>query len=239
VVSQPNADYFVRLLLTDLTGQTVDIGTFLPTNTWHPTNVWEPGQAWRGQTNFRLPIQAQAGEALLSVQLVDSGGAAQGAPVGLTTLQVLSTTRVFIPPQPQVSRPANFGNKIALLGADLNPDLPLPGGVLQITLYWQALVEMDVPYSVFVHLLGADERVVAGHDGQPMDGTRSTIGWVPGEYVTDLHEILLPTDLPPGEYVVEVGLYDAGVSGMPRLWILGEGGQVEIDRVIFGPVLVK
>jgi hypothetical protein len=98
---------------------------------------------------------------------------------------------------------------------------------------------MDVPYTVFVHLLGPEGQVVSGHDGQPAGGDRLTTGWVPGEYVTDLHELAIPADLLPGEYVVEVGLYDAGARGLPRLPLLGEEGQAETDRVIFGPVEVR
>ena len=108
-----------------------------------------------------------------------------------------------------------------------------------VTLYWQAQVEMDVPYTVFVHLLGPDGRVVAGHDSEPQNGTRPTTGWVPGEYITDPHAVLIPTDLAPGDYVVEVGLYDAGAPEMPRLPVLSGDGQIETDRVIFGPVQVQ
>jgi hypothetical protein len=126
-----------------------------------------------------------------------------------------------------------------LLGADSGPDPVAPGGVLRMTLYWQALKEMDVPYTVFVHVLGPDGQAVAGHDGQPMNGTRPTTGWVPGEYIADAHDVKIPGELPPGDYVIEVGLYDAGVSHLPRLLILDDEGQVETDRVIFGPVQVR
>jgi hypothetical protein len=98
---------------------------------------------------------------------------------------------------------------------------------------------MDVPFTVFVHLLGLDGQAVSGHDGEPVDGTRPTTGWVPGEYLADPHDLPIPADLPPGGYVVEVGLYDAGVPNFPRLPILSDEGQVETDRVIFGPVEVR
>jgi hypothetical protein len=115
----------------------------------------------------------------------------------------------------------------------------MPGDQLRLTLYWKALADMDVPYSVFVHLLAPDSQVAAGHDGEPAGGTRPTTGWVPGEYITDPHDVSIPADLAPGEYVIEVGLYDAGVLAMPRLPILGDDGQMEADRVIFGPVQVR
>jgi len=239
VEAQPLDDYRVWVLLTDAADQPRYTGSFPPTNIWHPTSIWLPGQAWRGQNTFRLPIQAQPGEARLSVQLVDSHGVALREPAGLTEVLVLPTDRVFVAPQPQSPRRANFDNKILLSGADLLPDPVAPGEVLDVALYWQAQVEMDIPYTVFVHLLGPDGRVVAGHDAEPQDGVRPTTGWVPGEYITDPHRVSIPLDLAPGEYVIEVGLYDAGVPAMPRLPLLNEEGQVETDRVIFGPVQVR
>jgi hypothetical protein len=238
VESQPQGDFHVRLLVTDAASQTLDAGTFPPTNIWHPTSLWLPGQAWRGQNTFRLPIQAQPGDAHLAVQLVDASGTAFGAPADLAPIHVLPTSRTFTPPQPQAPRHANFDDKATLLGADLAPG-PVPaGGVLPATLYWQATADMDIPYTVFVHLIGSDGKVVAWDDAEPEGGARPTISWVPGEFITDRHELLLPADLPPGNYVVEVGLYDAGAPGMPRVPILGAEGQVETDRVIFGPVQV-
>ena len=239
VEAQPHDDYLVWVSLTDAAGQTQHAGSFPPTNLWHPTSIWSPGQAWRGQSTFRLPIQVQPGATGLSVQLTDSQGAALGQPAGLTDIVVLPTDRIFARPHPQSPRQANFDNKILLLGADLVPEPVAPGEQLASTLYWQAQAEMDIPYSVFIHLLGSDGRVVAGYDGEPQNGARPTTGWVPGEYITDLHQVSIPADLAPGDYVVEVGLYDAGAPEMPRLPILGDEGQVETDRVIFGPAQVR
>ena len=239
VESAPEGDYRVRISTTDGTGQTLDAGTFPPTNLWHPTSIWLPGQAWRGQMTFRLPSQTQPGEARLSVQLLDERGAPLAAPAELATITVLPTERVFTPPQPQAPRRANFDNKVLLLGADLAPDQASPGESIQVTLYWQALTDMDIPYTVFVHLLDPSGEVVAGHDSGPASGTRPTTGWVPGEYILDRHDLTIPADLSSGEYVIEVGMYDAGAPDLPRLSVLGEDGQPATDRVIFGPVQVR
>ena len=237
--TRPQDDYDVRLLVTDAGGRTVEAGTFPPTNAWHPTSAWLPGQAWRGQTAFRLPIDTEPGEARLSLQLVGHDGTVAGPPADLTAIQVLATDRVFTPPQPQVPQSANFADRIGLVGLDVSP-LPVgPGDTLDVTLYWQALSEMDVAYSAFVHLLDSDGRVVTGHDGQPVGGERPTTGWVPGEFVTDLHELALPADLAAGEYLIEAGWYDAGVPSMPRLPVLGDEGQAQGDRVVLGPVEVR
>ena len=239
VEAQPWDDYQVRLLVTDAAGETLDAGIFPPTVEGHPTSGWQEGQAWRGQATFRLPIQAQPGEAVLSIQLLGPGETVLGPPVALAPIEVLATSRAFGQPQPQVSQPANLGGRIALVGADLAPSPVQSGDELAVVLYWQALTEMDVPYTVFVHLLGPDGRVVAGHDGEPVGGARPTTGWVPGEYITDTHELIIPGELDPGEYAIEVGMYDAGLPALPRLPVLGDGGQAESDRVILGVVQVR
>lgn len=239
VKAQPEADYSVRLSFTDSSGAVVEAGLYPPTNTWHPTSGWQAGQAWRGQSTFRLPVQLQPGEARLSVQLVDGAGAAVGKAADLGSMQVLPTERSFTPSRPEVRREANFGGRIGLMGADLGSGEAAPGSALRVTLYWQALADMDIPYSVFVHLIGVDGRVVAGHDGQPVEATRPTTGWVPGEFLVDPHDVALPPDLAPGDYVIEVGIYDPGVPNMPRLRITSEGGQTEGDRIIFGPITIR
>ena len=238
VESPPSGDYRVRISAIDESGQTLDAGTFPLTSLWHPTTIWLPGQAWRGQNSFRLPIQMQPGLTRLAVQLVNVDGTALGSATELTAITVLPTERVFTPPQPQSPRQANFEDEINLLGADLAPDPVPPGDILQVTLYWQALAEMDIGYTAFVHLLDANGEMVAGHDSEPVAGTRPTNGWVPGEFVTDRHDITIPADLPQGQYVIEVGLYDAGAARLPRLSVLGSDGQAATDTVIFGPVQV-
>ncbi|MGQ9600362.1 MAG: glycosyltransferase family 39 protein [Anaerolineae bacterium] len=238
VEAQPQANDLLRILITDAGDQTFDLGTFPPTNIWHPTSIWRPGQAWRGQTTFRLPIRTQVGKARISLQLIDPGGVPVTPPAPLTALRVQPTNRSFVPPQPQMLRQANFDDKAILVGADLAPGPVVPGGTLRLTLHWQAISDMDIPYTVFVHLLGPNGQVAAGQDGQPASGTRPTTSWVPGEYIADLHEVPLPAELPSGSYVIEVGLYDAGARNMPRVPVLGKEGKRETDRVIFGPVQV-
>jgi mannosyltransferase len=233
VEAQPRGDDLVRLLVVDAAEQTWEAGIFQPTNAWHPTSIWLPGQAWRGQITFRLPIQAQPGEARLMVQLLAADGTLLGSPAELGTIHVMPTDRVFTPPQPQMLRQSNLDDRVTLVGADVWSSTVPPGGTLRLTLYWQAMAEMDVPYTVFVHLLDAEGKVVAGHDAQPRDGVRPTTSWVPGEYISDPHEMSIPPELPPGEYVLEVGMYDASAPGMPRLPVLGEEGQPATDRVIF------
>ena len=82
-------------------------------------------------------------------------------------------------------------------------------GVVEVTLYWLALRETSENYKAFVHLLGTDGGVIGQHDGDPVGGFTPTTRWRPGELIVDRHVITLPGDLPPGEYGLRAGMYQA------------------------------
>jgi LysM repeat protein len=50
--------------------------------------------------------------------------------------------------------------------------------------------------------------MVASHDAAPANGMRPTTRWQIGEPVTDAHALLLPPNLPEGDYWLVAGLYD-------------------------------
>ena len=90
----------------------------------------------------------------------------------------------------------------ALLGYDLERESASPGGVVSLTLYWQALASLDDDYTVFVHLLGEHNPATngplwAGHDGQPDGGRYPTSRWQSGEIVRDDYLITIPENSRP------------------------------------------
>lgn len=100
-------------------------------------------------------------------------------------------------------------DQVALLGYDLDTRWLKPGGVLVITLYWQAMDVVNLPYKVFVHLVdAASAHTVAQADDLPACGTRPTARWRIGEIIPDRHLIVLPDDLSYGPYILRVGLYE-------------------------------
>lgn len=98
---------------------------------------------------------------------------------------------------------------VRLLGYDLDTSRPRQVGV---TLYWQALQTPSLSYKVFTHLVNDAGRVAAQRDDFPVQGTRPTTTWRPGETVTDRYIIPLTIDVPPGTYTLVVGFYDAATG---------------------------
>jgi hypothetical protein len=102
---------------------------------------------------------------------------------------------------------ASFGNQITLDSYRLSQSPLSPGAALCAELTWSAPATPDGDYTVFVHLVAPDGRVVAQNDMQPQNGFAPTSQWAAGTPLIDRHGLLLPADLPPGDYTVRVGLY--------------------------------
>jgi uncharacterized membrane protein len=150
------------------------------------------------------------------------------------TLYVMSPADASFPMQHTVA--ANLDNKALLIGYGLVAQEIEAGGALRLTLYWQALAEMDKRYTVFVHLLDSDDRIVAQMDSEPLGGTHPTTEWQFGEIVRDSYGLLIAPDTPPGEYLLEVGMYY--LPTLERLPMLDASGSVEDNRVVLGRIVV-
>lgn len=101
---------------------------------------------------------------------------------------------------------ARFGEAIGLVSHRLDP-APVAGGELQVTLEWTATKPVPEDYTVFVHLMDTNGKLMAQHDGQPQEGRLPTGVWVPGELVLDEHRVPLPETLRGRRLKVLVGVY--------------------------------
>ncbi|NJN96792.1 MAG: DUF2079 domain-containing protein [Anaerolineales bacterium] len=103
-----------------------------------------------------------------------------------------------------------FGPAIRLTGFDLGPANLQPGATLPLLLQWTTDAPLPGNYTVFLHLLADDGRLVAQHDAYPTWLTpQPTSQWPLRQPILDRHELKLPADLAPGRYTLQVGLYDA------------------------------
>jgi mannosyltransferase len=111
--------------------------------------------------------------------------------------------------QPAAARlPARFGDAIILKSATLSSNTLQPGDVLGVSLNWTTDQVLSARYKVFVQLLDAQGQLVAQHDGEPGNNLAITTTWQPGQSISDAHGLLIPVNLPPGDYTLITGLYD-------------------------------
>ena len=131
---------------------------------------------------------------------------------------------------------------IQLLGYELTPQKVQPGETVALTLYWSATAPITARYKVFTHLLGDQLNPATGsvlwgqHDAEPDNFARPTTTWLPKEIIIDRHAIPVDASAPPGQYRIEIGLYD-GLSGV-RLGVLDTDGTPLGDHVILDSVTV-
>lgn len=139
-----------------------------------------------------------------------------------------------------------LGDMIRFAGYDLDRADWIPGQTIQLTLHWQAMAPISTNYKVFTHLIavsgesnpGTRSPVWAQIDGEPVGGSRPTTGWQAGETIDDLYGLQLPGNIPPGDYVIEVGMYDPAT--MARLPVRDENGvSLAEDRILLEPVKIK
>jgi hypothetical protein len=205
---QPAQDLTVHLALLAQDGSPVAGYDLPPTARWHPTSAWQPGDVWRGQHVLNIPADLDSGDYTwqLSIEPPHQFTSLPSA------LHVIAPDRTFSSPPVDVQIDARMGNVATLVGANLKPETSnlKPGNPLTVTLVWRAEDTPPASYHVFLHLLGPDGTLVAQSDGVPAGWSRPTTGWMPGEYITDVHTLSIPPDALEGDHILSTGLYLPG-----------------------------
>lgn len=129
----------------------------------------------------------------------------------------------------------DLGGQVRLDGYALVSEEVEAGDIVQLSLFWQATNVIQRRYKVFTHLLDGGGHLVGQRDAEPVGGQRFTNTWREGERIVDRYGIPVPAGTPPGEYLLEVGMYNPD-DGL-RLPIV-EGGKAVGDHIILQTVRV-
>ncbi|HEM62391.1 MAG TPA: hypothetical protein ENO24_08880 [Chloroflexi bacterium] len=186
---------------------------------WHDLSI--PPDMPSGR--YELLLQLQEGDETLGQ-------------VSLGSIDVSGRPHRFDTPEIQHPLEARIGDGVLLLGYDLSDEEVMAGDTLHLVLYWQALQEMDVSYTVFTHLLDANERIWGQMDSVPVRGEAPTTSWIPQEVLVDEYDLLVDPEAPPGNYMIKIGMYNSSTGG--RLPALVDGRQEEQDRILLSTFTV-
>ncbi|MHB0856673.1 MAG: glycosyltransferase family 39 protein [Anaerolineae bacterium] len=237
--ARPSADH-LRIRLVDETGHTrfESLEPLGPSS--YPAGLWEPGSLVRTYQQIALPADLDGGRYTVRVSLADAKGN-DVSPVDMESLAEISIegrARYLELPEP-VQHPleAYLGDAVQLLGYSLEADEVERGGVVHLTLYWKALREMDTSYTVFTHVLGPGNAMVGQVDSTPGGGALPTTGWLEGEVLVDRYAIPIAAEAPPGECLIEVGMYDAAT--FERLPVTLDGVEDLERRVVLGQIVIR
>jgi hypothetical protein len=234
-------DYHLSLQLQDDGGQNWASVEGPLTHASYPTSHWKQGQLVRGFQSLLVPARVPDGEYRLVLSLYRPAdgqtlslrrcGLNWGDSYLLGTIKVKGRPHQDQPP-PSIGHPMSLrlGEAVHFLGYDLHLQQVRPGDSLHLTLYWQALSEMNTSYTVFTHLIDDQNRIWGQKDGIPGDGSVPTSSWLAGEYIIDEYEVPVRADAPPGTYLVEIGMYD--LTTMIRLAVFDAQGTGIGDRIL-------
>ncbi|MFN2202203.1 MAG: hypothetical protein ACK2UO_13410 [Caldilineaceae bacterium] len=241
-------DYSVFVHLVDENGLIIAQQDTMPGSGLYPTSEWLTDETRIETYTVEIPTGAYTpnrgswvvgmydsatGERL---PVLPGSTAVQPSDVELLADSVRFGEVVISTPPGSVPNPldARFRDNMTLKGYELSSRQLIPGEELQILLYWTARGSVAQDYVSFVHLLDADQNMVAGHDDR-LDPVTST--WSTGETLVDRHSLIVPESAVPGVYHLEVGLYTR--PDFDRLQLETATGAEGADRLLLGPLQVS
>jgi len=221
---------------------------------------WRPGEVIVERYDVTIPFGTPPGGFPVRLGVTDS---AQGrdltlesgsATVPIGTLAVEPASGITPPQAVLDSALANFNSEIALMGVTARvgnqtarnlwtqPLMARAGQDIELWLDWRALKQPAASYKVFVHLIQNDQLAAPPADYYtPLGGAFPTHLWIPvwveGQSVSDPNRLTLPPTLLPGNYAIEIGLYE--LESTRRAPLFDYAGNLAGDRVILGPVTVR
>ena len=226
-----DANYVLGVSLQD-GGERLDFERVQPAGPHHSTDRWEVGEVLRYPHALSIPPDAASGayQVHLNLYHVETNQPLAPTDLLLTQLEVEHRERLYTAPPIAYPMRLELGDQIGFLGYDLLEDTLSPGGMLHLTLYWQALRPPDLDYTVFTHLLDSVGALRGQRDGVPMMGQRPTSGWTSGEIIIDPYELAVHSDAPAGPGSIEVGMYDPATG--ERLPVRRQDGSLVPERRI-------
>ncbi|MDH4207452.1 MAG: DUF2723 domain-containing protein, partial [Anaerolineae bacterium] len=105
----------------------------------------------------------------------------------------------------------SFGEAILLRGYDSEIRETRTGPQLRLCLHWLATEQIVRDYKVSVRLLNEEGHLAAVHDSYPVGDAYRTDAWKPGEVVLDTHDLPVLAGVPPGDYTIQVTMYEPNV----------------------------
>lgn len=211
------------------------------------TSTWQPGQDYVDGHELTLPADLAPGYLRVELGFYDGDAQRLVTPMvaGTETPRGDFATVGYVgvglagKEPPLLKNPPILGDQIKLMGATLQGQSLQDGTPVRVTydektpvlplmLAWQAQRPVEQEYVTLVHLIAPDGTAAKQYDRAPLQGVAPTTLWRDGDTLLDAYDLDIPTDLPPGDYQLLVGLYD--LATLARL-------PVQIDGVPAGDTI--
>ena len=208
-----------------------------------PSNLWRPGDRFVDSVRLYVPETVYAPETgWLTIGLYapgafrlaakDKDNAPLGDAIELGAVELLPNDGDLANNLDQ-----NFGNELRLIGYQYDRRLARPGEVLELSLYWQSLGDLDKDFIVEVRLQAEDGSEWGWTEGPPASGE------LPGDFRPDeqiiegLHGITIDRGAQPGRYSAIISLRD--VETGQQLSIIAEDGHWIGTQLKLAQILIE
>jgi len=124
----------------------------------------------------------------------------------------------------------NFADKIKLVGYELNGEEWFPGEDLYVSMYWEALEDLDEDLWLLFRLVHRRGYDLAFKDGCPSGGKYTTDHWRKGDIIPSVHRLRIPDDADDHNYRLTLSVHP--FESEEWLPILDEQGRDTGDIVI-------
>jgi hypothetical protein len=144
----------------------------------------------------------------------------------------------LLPENPSTPLTVNFDDQLRLDGYHLAWETV--GGidesdrVIGLVLYWQAQDTLPFDYAIFVHLRDAAGQNITQADHQPLAPVYPPTLWPVGQRIRERSVLILPEEVPSGEYSLWVGVYR--LDTLERLPVVN--GDHADNAVLIGQVVI-
>lgn len=205
------------------------------------STTWlEPEFRWADRYVLRVPETAFAPDSVQIEVGIYDGVTGERLPVSQGGDNV-RFGRIEVRPRPGVlPNPIaiNFGNRMTLIGYDLDRRIVRPGDTLTLTLVWRADRRMDINYTVSAQLIDPAQRKAAQLDSWPQGGAAPTTAWQPGQTIADVRPLAIAPDALPGVYDVRIVVYHVLQDKIVHLPVISRAGEMLASHVVLTRVRV-
>lgn len=131
---------------------------------------------------------------------------------------------------------AQFGEALSLNGVWLRPTARA-GDWFYVVLRWQPRQPVPADYKVFIHVLDANGNLQFQRDKLALSELMPMTAWPAGENLRDPYAVVVPANLPAGEYRVMMGVYDPANQNQ-RLPARLNGAPAPNNAILIGMVRI-
>ena len=205
-LGETRPDLYLKLRVLDAANNKV-----YTTETWplpsSSTAIWENDAIYTTRHDLDILPTAVIGPGIIEITLQQGkDGETLATESSLSPILFIgqkSNTNITLSDIPYPQQ-AVLDNRISLLGYDLQtPTTDSP--VLNLTLYWQIDQSLPENYTVFVHVVDENGRLLTQQDSQPNQGQYPTATWDTKTIIQDSYAIPFPFNDQP--YAVQIGMY--------------------------------